>query len=266
MHAAEVSARRVILLPGIVTPATVAFGDLMAELGPDAEVMAKELEVYASAAPPEGYPLDVEVAGVLAAADERGWDRFHLVGFSGGGSVALALAAGHAERLWSLALLEPAWAGNWDDASVEHRALWPEYARLASLPAEQSLPAFVRIQLRPGVAPPPPPPAPPPAWMAIRPAGIRVMVDAFLDHDLDREALGRFDRPVYIALGALSNPHQFGEEAERLSRVFGDYWVQVFPDRHHFDPPHRAEAPALAGSLLSLWDRGETAVRPRGGG
>ncbi|WP_208543126.1 hypothetical protein [Nocardioides euryhalodurans] len=102
--------------------------------------------------------------------------------------------------------------------------------------------------------------------MAARPAGIRAMVEAFSHHDLDREALGRFDHPVYFALGALSNPDQFGEEAERLARVLGDFWLQVFPDRHHFDPPHRVEAPALADALRSLWQRAETARRPRGGG
>jgi hypothetical protein len=98
--------------------------------------------------------------------------------------------------------------------------------------------------------------------MAQRPAGIRAIVDAFRTYHLDREALRRFDRPVYFALGGLSNPDQFGDEAERLARVFGDFWLQVFPDRHHFDPPHRAEAPALAASLRSLWRRAET--RPAG--
>ena len=242
-------------------PAAAAFADLLAELGTDVDAVAKELEVYAAGAPPPGYSLDVEVAGVLATAQERGWDRFHLVGYSGGASVALALAASsHAERLWSLALLEPAWAGNWDDASPAHQALWPEYARLAALPAQESMAAFVRMQLRPGVAPPAPPAAPPPSWMARRPEGIRAIINAFRTYDLHRDALRRFDRPVYFALGALSNPDQFGEEAERLARVFGDFWIQVFPHRHHFDPPHRAEAPALAASLRSLWQRSETAV------
>jgi hypothetical protein len=34
--------------------------------------------------------------------------------------------------------------------------------------------------------------------------------------------LTRFDRPVYFALGGLSNPDQFGEIATRLSGVFPD--------------------------------------------
>jgi pimeloyl-ACP methyl ester carboxylesterase len=246
---------RVIMLPGIVMPAAAAFGNLLTELDADVDAVAKDLEVYATSTPPVDYSLDTEVAGVLEVVRARGWDRFHLVGYSGGASVALAFAALHAERLSSLALLEPAWAGNWDDASPAHQALWPEYRRLAALPPEQSMPAFVRLQLRPGVQPPAPPPGPPPPWMAQRPRGIRAIVDAFRTYDLDRDALRRFSRPVYFALGGLSNPDQFREEAERLARVFDDFWLEVFPRRHHFDPPHRSEAPALAASLRSLWQR-----------
>ena len=248
---------RVILLPGIVMPAAAAYGDLLAELAPDIDAVAKDLEVYATETPPPGYSLDVEVDGVLAAARTRGWDRFHLVGYSGGASVALACAATHGVRLSSLALLEPAWAGNWDDASPAHQALWPEYARLASLPAEESMPGFVRLQLRGDVEPPSPPPGPSPPWMAQRPAGIRAMVDAFRSYDLDRDTLLAFDRPVYFALGGRSNPDQFADEAARLARVFPDFSLQVFPDRHHFDPPHRTEASAVAASLRELWRRSE---------
>lgn len=245
------------MLPGIVMPAADAYGNLLDELDAEVDAIAKDLEVYATGSPPVGYSLDVEVAGVLEAARARGWDRFHLVGYSAGGSVALACAARHGERLSSLALLEPAWAGNWDDASQDHQALWPDYRRLAALPPEESMPAFIRMQLRRGVEPPGPPPGPPPPWMARRPDGIRAIIDAFRTYDLDRDALRRFDRPVYFALGALSNPDQFREEAERLTRVFDDFWLEVFPHRHHFDPPHRAEAPALAASLRSLWQRSE---------
>jgi pimeloyl-ACP methyl ester carboxylesterase len=248
---------RVLLLPGVVTPAAAAYGGLLAELGDGVDACAKDLEVYATPEPPADYSLDLEVDGVLAAADAQVWATFHLVGFSGGGAVALATAAAHGDRLASLALVEPAWAGNGDDASPAHRALWPEYTRVAALPAAEAMEAFVRMQLRPGVTPPPPPPGPPPAWMAQRPAGIRAMVAAFRAHDLDRAALRRFARPVYFALGGLSNPDQFGDEARRLADVFGDFRLEVFPERHHFDPPHRAQAPDLAASLLSLWRRAD---------
>ncbi|TGN63300.1 alpha/beta hydrolase [Nocardioides eburneiflavus] len=248
----------VIFLPGVVMPASAAFANLLAELGADVDAVTKDLEVYATSTPPSDYSLDVEVAGVLDTARVRGWDRFHLVGYSAGAAVALAFAAAHAERLGSLGLLEPAWAGNWSDASASHRALWREYVRVAALTPEESMPAFVRMQLQKGVEPPQPPPGPPPPWMAQRPAGIRAIIDAFMAHDLDRDALRRFDRPVYFALGGLSNPDQFRDEAERLARVFDDFSLEVFPLRHHFDPPHRAEPSALATSLRRLWQRSES--------
>jgi pimeloyl-ACP methyl ester carboxylesterase len=243
-----------ILLPGIVLPAEPAYGALIAALGPEVEAVPKDLEVYGTPKPPADYSLDVEVAGVLREADARGWERFHLVGYSGGGAASLAFAAARPERLASLALLEPAWAGSWDQSAAE-RALWVEFDRIEELPAEQLMPAFMRLGVKPGVPLPAPPPGDPPPWMAKRPAGIRAIQRAFKQSDIGREALRRFDRPVYFALGALSNPDQYGEIARRLGRVFPDFELEVFEERHHFDPPHRIEPERLANSLKSLWRR-----------
>ena len=246
----------VLLLPGIVLPAELAYGALVGALGPDVEVLQKELEVYAAPEPPVGYGLETEVAGAVREADARGWERFHLVGYSAGGAASLALAAKRPERLASLALLEPAWAGHWDLSPAEE-AVWLEYDRLAGLPPDQLLPNFVRFGLRPGVSIPAPPPGDPPAWMAGRPAGICAILHAFEQGVLDREALRRFVRPVYLALGSLSNPDHYEEIATRLSRVFPDFELEVFEERHHFDPPHRVEPERLAKSLQALWGRAE---------
>ncbi len=249
---------RVIMLPGSVLPAQIAYGSLVAALGSDAEVVAKELEVYATDEAPRDYTLDLEVAGVLRTADARGWERFHLVGYSGGGAAALAFAARHPDRLSSLALLEPAWAGRWDLSPAE-QALWRETDRLEALPPDRFMRAFMRLSVKPGVELPPPPSGDPPLWMAKRPGGIRAFIETFKTYDLDRGGLARFDRPVYFALGGLSNPDQYGEIATRLARVFPDFRLEVFEERHHFDPPHRIEAERLAHSLTALWRRSETA-------
>jgi pimeloyl-ACP methyl ester carboxylesterase len=247
---------RVILLPGIVLPAEPAYGALIEALGPDVEAVAKDLEVYATPQPPQDYSLEIEIAGVLREADAHGWERFHLVGYSGGGAASLAFAATHPGRLASLALLEPAWAGNWDLSPAE-KALWVQFDRLEGLQVEQFLPTFMRLGLKPGVPPPAPPPGDPPPWMAKRPPGIRAIQGAFKRGDIDREALRRFDRPVYFALGALSNPDQYGEIAKRLSGVFPHFELEVFEQRHHFDPPHRIEPERLANSLKTVWARAE---------
>ena len=119
------------------------------------------------------------------------------------------------------------------------------------------MPAFVRLSLRDGVDPPAPPPGPPPPWMAQRPAGIAAFARAFAREDLDPEALRRFERPVYYALGGLSNPDQYEEIARRLEANFPDFELEVYADRHHFDPPHRTEPERVAAALRRLWERAE---------
>jgi len=249
-------AHRALLLPGGVLPAELAYGALIESLGPDVEAVAKDLELYAGETPPPEYTLDIEVEGILGEADERGWDRFHLVGYSGGGAAALAFTARHPERLRSLALMEPAWAGNWDLTPAE-QALWAEYERIMDLPPEEFMRAFVGLGLKPGVRPPEPPPGDPPPWMAGRPAGLAAFMRTFQTYELDRDALSRFTRPVYFALGGLSNPDEYGEIARRLGGVFPDFELEVFEERHHFDPPHRIEPDRVARSLLALWNRAE---------
>src|SRR2546427_4759954 len=249
---------RVILLPGSVLPAELAYGSLVAALGSGTDAVVKELEVYATPEAPPDYTLDLEVAGVLRDADARGWEGFHLVGYSGGGAAALAVAARRPERLSSLALLEPAWAGRWDLSPAE-QAVWREYDRLEALPRDEFVRAFMRLNVKPGVELPPPPSGEPPPWMAKRPGGIRAFMKTFRSYDLDHGALARFDRPVYFALGGLSNPDQFGRIATRLSGVFSDFQLEVFEDRHHFDPPHRIEPERLADSLRALWRRADRA-------
>jgi pimeloyl-ACP methyl ester carboxylesterase len=247
---------QVIMLPGAVLPAEVAYGALLEALGEGVEAVAKGLELYAGEEPSQGYTLDTEIEGILRAARASGFDRFHLVGYSGGGAASLAFAAKHPERLRSLALLEPAWAGN-EGLDPAEEAVWREYDRIMALPPEERMPAFVRAQLGRGVEPPPPP-GPPPPWMAKRPAGLNAFIEAFKAGELELDALRRLEAPVYFALGGLSNPDQYAQIAERLSRVFPDFTLEVFQERHHFDPPHRAEPDRLASSLRDIWARAET--------
>jgi pimeloyl-ACP methyl ester carboxylesterase len=245
----------VLLLPGIVSPAQLAYGALLAALGDNVRAVTKDLELYAEAEPPHGYGLDVEVDGILREADGAGFDRFHLVGYSGGGAAALMFAARHGRRLLSLALLEPAWAGN--DRSQPEETLQEQFRALDGLPADEQMAEFTRLQLAPGIEAPPRPEGPPPPWLAKRPAGIRAILRAFDAGALDLSALRRFTQPVYFALGGLSNPNYFAQMAKRLSNVFADFTLETFPERHHFDPPHRSEPGHTAASLLALWQRAQ---------
>ncbi|MGZ4556129.1 MAG: alpha/beta fold hydrolase [Mycobacteriaceae bacterium] len=253
---------RALLLPGSVLPASLAYPALIEALEPDVDAVAKELEVYGTDSPPADYSLDTEVDGVLKTAENLGWDTFHLVGYSGGGAAALAFAAHHPDRLRSLALLEPAWAGNWDQGQAE-RDLWAQYAALEDLDDERFMAAFLRIGVRPGVPAQLPTGGEQPPWMALRPAGIRAFLRTFRTYDLDRESLRAFSAPVYFALGALSNPDEYAAAAQRLSRVFTDFTLRIYPNRHHFDPPHRVEPQKLAADLRALWTGHDPAPRDR---
>jgi pimeloyl-ACP methyl ester carboxylesterase len=249
-----VSARQaVVLLPGAVLPAEPAYAELLTALGERVDAVAKDLDVYLEDEPPPGFGLHTEVEGILREADQHDFDLFHLVGYSAGGASALAFAAQHGNRLRSLALLEPAWAGK--DRTPEEDALMERLRALDSLHPDEFMAGFVRLQLAPGVEPPPPPAGSPPPWMAKRPAGARAFVNAFDQGDLDLEALRAFQQPVYFALGGRSNPDYYERMAARLAGVFPDFTLETFADRHHFDPPHRIEPDRLAASLLALWER-----------
>jgi len=111
---------------------------------------------------------------------------------------------------------------------------------------------FTRALLRPGVTPPPPPDGPAPAWKAARPAGLAALDRAFTQHKLDLHELRTFDAPVHYALGGLSNPDHFKRQAARLPGVLRNFTVEIYDERHHFDPPHRAEPARLARALTAL--------------
>jgi pimeloyl-ACP methyl ester carboxylesterase len=247
-----------VLLPGSILPAEPAYAALLDVLGDGVDAVAKDLELYAADEPPPDYALGLEVEGIARAADARGFGRFHLVGYSGGGAAALAFAADRGVRLLSLALLEPAWAGN--ERTPAEDALDERFRALEDLPEEERMAEFTRLQLAPGVEPPPRSDGPPPSWTAKRPAGVRALIRAFEAGDLDLAALRRFKQPVLFVLGGRSNPDYFAQMAGRLADVFPDFNVETFPERHHFDPPHRMEPERLAGLLLGLWLRAQRAA------
>ena len=57
---------------------------------------------------------------------------------------------------------------------------------------------------------------------------------------------------MYFALGGRSNPHYYARIAERAGAIFPDFTLEVFDERHHFDPPHRIEPQRTARALQAL--------------
>lgn len=255
-----ISKHEVILLPGGVLPAKLAYPELVGRLADRANARFKELEIYETNIPMEEYSLDVEVDGVLRLADVEGFDRFHLVGYSAGGAIALKTCEMHADRLLSLALMEPGWAGD-EGLSGEESEAVAQLRAATRLPETERMSAFVRVQLAPGVEPPPPPSGPPPPWMGSRVERLPAIDRLFTQGHLDMAALSSFAGPVLFILGGRSNQAYYGNMARRLKKTFPNFTLETFPERHHFDPPHRSEPDRLAEVLVRFW---EQAANPSG--
>lgn len=245
-----------ILLPGIITPVDLTFRYLAKALDGSVDLRLRDLAIYADGAPPPDYSIDSEIEALLRFADENGLDRFHLGGFSGGGAISASFAARHPDRLASLALMEPAWFGN-EGETDDERALRDAIKATEDLPYDESLAAFARLNVADGVEIPAPPQGDPPDWMEHRPAGIFAIAPAFRGHHLDYDALRRLACPVLFMRGGLSNPVMYLRIEERAATVFRDFTVELFPERHHFDPPHRSEPERAANILLDFWRRAE---------
>ena len=249
-----VSALRVMFVSGSVLPADLAYGGLVTVLGVEVETIVKDLDVYPEDAPPPGYSLDTEVAGVLREADARGWDHFHLAGTQQEARRHWPSPPISRRGLQSLSLLEPAWVGTGAGAQ-EHRHAVGGVRRVGAV-IGRAVDAGVHAAAGASGGSV--------AGSATR--STAAVDEATTGSDPGRHAHvqdlrprprrpGRLRRPVYFALGGLSNPDQFREEAERLGNVFGDFTLEVFAERHHFDPPHRIEPERLAASLRAIWAR-----------
>ncbi len=243
----------VILLPGVIMPAAIQYRRLLDALGTQGGYLAKDLELYSGERPSPCYNLEQEVEGLGRAANALGWERFHLVGYSGGGAVSLAFAGTYPERVASLALGEPAVipAKEWVKAEAEFMR---RLEQLMSLPPDDQMREFVRLQVKPGVQPPAPPPGDPPDWMAKRPAGLIALSRAFAATPYSLDDLRRFQGPVYMAIGGLSDPIE-ERKADVVTELYPDVTTEVYEGRHHFDPPQASEPKRLAKALQALWNK-----------
>lgn len=241
----------VILLGGVLTPARFRFAPLLDALGSSAEVAVKELELYGGGRLAEDYALESEVEGLSRFADGRGYERFHLYGYSIGGAIALAYTAAYGDRVLSLALDEPT-----TDFSAEDRLdpTAPGSDGLADLPEADRMRAFVRHLVRPGVELGPPPALPPLPEMALRPAGLAAVSQAAGCYQVDEAGLREYRGPVYVSYGSLSN-QRWEAMAVRLQGVFADCVVERYEGRHHLDASHQAEPRRVAAALHELWKR-----------
>lgn len=122
-------------------PAELSYDPLLSVIRDQIQPIVKDLEIYATDAPPADYGLELEVEGIRRAADSAGVKNFHLIGYSAGGAFCLAFTAKYPERLRSLALIGPAWIGGFTPDDAADRA---ELDRVMTLPPQERMPAFIR--------------------------------------------------------------------------------------------------------------------------
>ena len=178
----------------------------------------------------------------------------HLVGFSGGASLALAFVAVDPERVASLSLVEPAWS------FLPLSEIEADYhARLdAALrgPASAERGAFRRLLVQPAVDLEPPRTDLVDAALrreaAGQPTSLRMLTDAMQRHAIEPGAFGRFPGRVYIAIGGLSH-RMWRAQADAIAAAFPSSRVEVFEERHHLDPPQKSETARLVGGLSWAW-------------
>ncbi len=204
----------------------------------DVEVLYHELLGRAGAPPGYSYRLEVEaLAGALPP------DRpSHLVGLSGGATLALAFVAAHPARAASLTLLEPAWS--FLPLSPVERDYYAQLDAVLRLPAIDARAGFRRLIVRADVSLPPLRTEIADREQARQNAGqpstLLALTEAMQRHRVEPAAFAQFDGRVLIVIGGRSHP-MWRAQAAALAGAFRRSRVEVFEERHHLDPPQKSE-------------------------
>jgi pimeloyl-ACP methyl ester carboxylesterase len=246
---------QVICVPGSVAPAGQRYGPLIERVGDEADLYLKDLEVYREATPPSTYSIDEELTAIDRLADAKGLDRFHLVGYSGGGFISLAYSGTRPQRLLSLALFEAAQIpGELTDAERQFYAGLEQ--KLEGLSGDAFMSTFIREQVKPGAVVAPPPPGPVSPEMQKRPAGIAALIRAFRAFPFDRDLFRAAQFPVLYAYGDLSHEEQ-ALKPGILAQLFPDIHVRRYAGVHHFVPPQQIYTADHAALMLEHWRRAD---------
>ncbi len=246
-----------ICLPGAVAPAAQRYAPLIEQVGGRARLHLKDLEVYRADEPPAGYSVEMELDAIDRFAADHGLDRFHLLGYSGGGFLSLAYAGTRPKRLLSLVLFEPARLPG--RLGAEEQAMLDTLsARLKGLQGSEFMGAFMQGQLRPAAVMPPVPPGPPAPRMSTRPGGISALIRSFEAFEFDRNRFRDCGFPVFLGYG--DQTHEVEEvKAGILARLLPDFRVRRLAGVHHFVPAAMIYTPEHAATLMAMWTGGALA-------
>ena len=223
-------------------------------LAPDEVATYHELVGNSSTDPDYAWQDEVEALGLALPTGVP----THLVGFSGGATLALAFVAAHPGRVASLSLVEPAWS--FLPPSDVEADYYERLARALQGPASAERGAFRRLLVRDDVELEPPRRDLVDAAVGREAAGqrtvLRTMTEAMQQHVVAPAALAGFRRRVYVAIGGRSNP-MWRAQGDALAAAFPASRLEVFEERHHLDPPQKSETSRLVAGLRWAWSEAQ---------
>ena len=212
-----------------------------------ADIVPKELEVWADG-PLVSYTIDDEVEGVRRVAEDRGWSRFHIVGFSAGATVALICARVMASSVATVTVIEPATIGDddWSAGEADWRA---RMQTIFALPPPLRRIAFRQAMMHPDEAPP----------ERLLPSSDSPERGQLLEQALATTGYASSDwavltQPVLVVTCGRSHP-RFAEVSARLRDVVPDVSAAMFPSLSHLESPQRHDPERLGALLVDLWSR-----------
>jgi pimeloyl-ACP methyl ester carboxylesterase len=240
----------VVWLAGAGAPPDQTFGGCIDMIGRRVRHLPKPLELFESEQPPDGYSFETEIGGILRVMDNSGMERAHLVGYSGGGGIAMAFTIEHPERVLSLAV---------DEHVVGHRLgvddedqFWADIESALQQEGLNATLAVVAATNAPDAAPPEfGDPAPP--WLLSRIAGTPVLVRAARDYVVSRDDLARIQCPVYAAYGSETRT-AFKGWCEEVAAAVARGAAECYEGCDHFRQAHEVDPARFAEALLAHWE------------
>ena len=238
-----------VWLAGAGAPPEESFGSCLEIAQRWISCVPKPLELFAQATPPDAYSVDAEIATIDSTLDALGAPAAHLVGFSGGGGIALAYALRRPDRVLSLALDEHV-IGHHLDVDDEE-ALWREVDEALALDGLGATLKIVELLNEPG-APPLQLPSPMPDWVASRIWGTPLLLRAVRDVAVGRSDLRGAPWSVYTSYGSGTRQALKGW-CQAVADCVPNGTSEVYEGADHNRPAHEIDAERFTAALRSLW-------------
>jgi pimeloyl-ACP methyl ester carboxylesterase len=239
-----------------VTPAEVTYRGFAEALAGRAVLLLKDLEGYANEYP-TNYDWETEVTAIARITEKRGWQQFHVMGYSAGASVALGFACSFPDRVESLSLIEPWFVGNDVSWSQEYARLLESVDTALNLPLQERFAAFLQA-FTPEQEPLPPMPRTSQfPWVLTRSERQGRMWPQWRDPARGpRQLIPPRALPLHITVGAATHPAIL-VVARNLARQFPKATLDIYQERNHFDAPQVREPLRFADAVKSKWEQSQ---------